>query len=88
MKRMKKWLVFALTAVMLFTGCGTKDTADTDTTQTATENGTAFPEEMYGDDYVVEEALADVNADLALDKEGVGVAVTSREKLSVKDAGL
>ena len=38
MKRMKKWLAFALTAVMLFTGCGTKDTADTDTTQTATES--------------------------------------------------
>ena len=65
MKRMKKWLAFALTAVMLFTGCGTKGTADTDTTQTATENGTAFPEEMYGDDYVVEEALAEPMVPLA-----------------------
>ena len=51
-------------AVFLLTGCGsTQEAADTENTPVTEEN--AFPEEMYAESYVVEDALAEQMVPLA-----------------------
>ena len=61
---MKKWLAMGMIAVFLLTGCGsTQEAADTENTPVTEEN--TFPEEMYADSYVVEDALAEQMVPLA-----------------------
>ncbi|MBR4283125.1 MAG: transglutaminase domain-containing protein [Anaerotignum sp.] len=59
---LKKLLAAGMTAVFLLTGCGVQNTAEKQQTELA-EN--EFPEEIYGDNYVVEEALAEDMVPLA-----------------------
>jgi len=61
---LKKFLAVGMTAVFLLTGCGsTQDTAEVQQPKSAAEN--TFPEEMYGEEYIVEEALAEQMVPLA-----------------------
>lgn len=65
MKRiMKRWLAMGMIAVFLLTGCGGgQEAADIQETDAAEEG--AFPNEMYTESYVVEEALAEQMVPLA-----------------------
>lgn len=61
---LKKLLAVGMTAVFLLTGCGTtQDAAEVQQSESAAEN--TFPEEMYGEEYIVEEALAEQMVPLA-----------------------
>ena len=61
---LKKLTAVGLTAVFLLTGCGgTQDTAEVQQSEITAEN--TFPDEMYGETYVVEEALAEQMVPLA-----------------------
>ena len=65
-KLFKKWLALVMIAVFLVSGCGTQNTAGTENVNndTTAENA-SFPDELYGETYVVEDALAEPMVPLA-----------------------
>lgn len=57
-KYMKKLLAICMIAIYMLTGCGSaQDAAVSSDTEQVTDN--AFPEELYNETYIVEEALAE-----------------------------
>ena len=63
-KKLKKWLAFGLACVFLFSGCGSAQQKEVQDIAAAEDAG-AFPEEMYTESYLVEEALGEQMVPLA-----------------------